>query len=343
MHGSGGPNTPVGITGSGSLAGVPISDHRGNTFIQVACEGSPFFVGRSDWATTGSPEADPPHAGLITMKVSATIYAPPPEDYPGYTGPGSGIPGTTPGGPPGGGTGPKKFLWDWRDLNTNPTHAADAPGVQAGEPTSIGEWEAKFFGWINRTKGTPANDFSPVMAGLVGQGMVVNPPRGQVPQQSWPFYGMTMMMSGGEPRGRIWLPANGADGLGYWTKEFQVIRDDPNQSASNESAPNRMNVVTSVQNRKTWNLSEANAANPDGRGAFVEEVVMAMHDTDARWGHLKKDPGQTQYRGHATDSVNFKNDDGTTAEVFQIVTGSTTSWTFISRSDTNRPRWYYPA
>jgi hypothetical protein len=46
------------VTGSGSLAGIPTTDHRGNALIQVACEGERLFLGSmGDWASTGSPEA----------------------------------------------------------------------------------------------------------------------------------------------------------------------------------------------------------------------------------------------------------------------------------------------
>jgi hypothetical protein len=71
------------VEGAGSLAGLPVSDYRGNARIPVACEGSRLFVPSpadpsSDWETTGSPDATPPHTGLVVVTATARIYAPDP-------------------------------------------------------------------------------------------------------------------------------------------------------------------------------------------------------------------------------------------------------------------------
>ena len=124
----------------------------------------------------------------------------------GIPGPGSGA--LPPPGPPGGGGGTGRFLWDWNDLEAdNPTHPQpDAPGNQPGAPTTMAQWEAYFFSIIHRSKDSPANDFNQVLMELVNQGAQQNPSPGQVPQESWAFYGISIMVSGGEARGRIWLP-----------------------------------------------------------------------------------------------------------------------------------------
>jgi len=217
------------VTGSGSLVGIPISDHYGNTVMQVACEGSSLFAeSMGDWASTGSPEATPPHTGLVNISATAYVYQP------------------------------------------------DPPDIQ----TSAG----------------PVDPSKP----------------------------------------KIGAPGGGVDsGTGL-----------------HESAPNMFEVVKQVRASRKWVLGKGDAYDStasDGRGEFTEQCANSMHDLDARWGHIKKNPGQLQYNKHSVDSVIFLNDDHVTAEIFSIVSTPTVKgdvtikWEFVSRNSNSRSLWYYPA
>jgi hypothetical protein len=65
--------------------------------------------------------------------------------------------------------------------------------------------------------------------------MGVNPKPGEIQPQDAPFYGITVMIdSGGNARGRIWLPTNTPvmhDGNAWYTREIQVIADGPTPGA----------------------------------------------------------------------------------------------------------------
>ena len=65
---------------------------------------------------------------------------------------------------------------------------------------------AALFTTIGRAIDTPANDWQEVIGALVTAGAKTNPAPGEVPSASWPYFGIAIMVSGGAPRGRIWLP-----------------------------------------------------------------------------------------------------------------------------------------
>lgn len=120
-----------------------------------------------------------------------------------------------------------------------------------------------------------------------------------------------------------------------------------------ETAPNMTHILNQVYaqnapNGQAWDLREHNSQAANGRGMFTEVAVRAMHDVDARFGHVRKDPGQNQYNGHSVDAVNFKNDDGVTAEIIDIVAGTESAgsenimWGWDDRSADNLDRWKYP-
>jgi hypothetical protein len=323
------------VEGAGSLAGLPVSDYRGNARIPVACEGSRLFVPSpadpsSDWETTGSPDATPPHTGLVVVTASARIYAPDPADIPV-----SGASGEVRGGPgePGfGGDQTKHYLWTWYD------QVAGAPPPQSpnpGGPQSMQAWYDYFWSITGQEIDTPADDFNDVLMGLVNQGCHTNPAQGEKPQADWPFNGLMIMVSGGEARGRIWLPTattNAASG-GWYTHEMQVIKDDPSGGAANETSPNMFYIVQEVKNSRVWQLND-----PQQAKFFVEQCVTKMHDVNALFGHLKEDAG-----GHSAHSLLYKADT-TTAEQIQIISDSGAAvWTWIKRSKDLYAKWYYPA
>ena len=67
------------------------------------------------------------------------------------------------------------------------------------------------------------------------------------------------------------------------------------------SVPNDFPVVVGVFAAGDYDLHTH-----DGQAAFVDAVVRALHTNNAKWGHLKKKPGQTNIHGHAEDAALFK-------------------------------------
>lgn len=85
-----------------------------------------------------------------------------------------------------------------------------------------------FFQDILRVDGDPANDWQAVLESLPAKGYGTNPKPGEVQPVDAPKHGITIMLdSGGNARGRIWLPTDTPDALGYFTYEVQVIADGP--------------------------------------------------------------------------------------------------------------------
>jgi hypothetical protein len=109
-------------------------------------------------------------------------------------------------------------------------------------------------------------------------------------------------------------------------------------------APDMLTTLQAVYDAGTWDLSEANEDAADGRGAFVEVAVEALHALDPNWGHVRKDGAQNQYNGHAVDAINWKRPDGLTSEIYDVVGGSgDLVWNFIDASAANLALWYFPA
>jgi hypothetical protein len=87
---------------------------------------------------------------------------------------------------------------------------------------------------IGRNEGDPANDWVRVLKDLQRRGMHLNPKPGERADASWPFHGLSLMVSdngNGDPRGRLWLPTSLAttdhQGNQWFTREVQVIADNP--------------------------------------------------------------------------------------------------------------------
>lgn len=97
------------VLGAGQLVGLPITNHWGETTIQVKCESNALYGYDSPLAASEvDPSGETLPEGVVTVRASAHIYSPDPADIPlsGVPGaPGGGtIGGPTPG-PPGGGGG----------------------------------------------------------------------------------------------------------------------------------------------------------------------------------------------------------------------------------------------
>jgi hypothetical protein len=85
------------ISGAGRQVGIPISDHYGNTLIQVACGESGTS---SEGESMGSPEESTSGSNRVTVEATIVVYAPDPADIPV-----SGVKGVAPGTDPSGGGG----------------------------------------------------------------------------------------------------------------------------------------------------------------------------------------------------------------------------------------------
>lgn len=116
----------------------------------------------------------------------------------------------------------------------------------------------------------------------------------------------------------------------------------PNPIDPGATAPNMLSTIQSVYDSQTWRLAEIYEDEPDGRGAFTGACVTAMHAISDSWGHIRKNPGQNQYQGHAVDAINWKRPDNLTAEIYDIVSGSgSIGWGFVDGSPANLSLWYY--
>lgn len=69
------------------------------------------------------------------------------------------------------------------------------------------------------------------------------------------------------------------------------------------SVPNHEAVIHQVYTSGSWSFTTI-----EGYGLFTEACVSALHGVDARWGHLRKNPGQTQYNGHAANAALYLSD-----------------------------------
>lgn len=85
-EGVGGHVVKATVGGSGSLIGIPVTDHHGVAIMQVACEGNEFYRPNPpefDYEGTGSPEGIyGPNAGMIDVVCSVDVWQPEQEILP---------------------------------------------------------------------------------------------------------------------------------------------------------------------------------------------------------------------------------------------------------------------
>ena len=110
-----------------------------------------------------------------------------------------------------------------------------------------------------------------------------------------------------------------------------------------ETAPNMKYVLDQVYKSRTWRLSEAAANEQDGRGAFVDMAVQYIHDINAKFGYERAGGPKVGYKNHTTNTLVYKNPDGTTGEKFKIVLDGAggPTWEFLSRDSAGLEKWYY--
>jgi hypothetical protein len=60
----------------------------------------------------------------------------------------------------------------------------------------------------------------------------------------------------------------------------------------------------------------------EGQGAFVDATVAVLHTVDKRWGHLKKNTGQTHVHGHAEDAALYLSDTPGQSQAVDFIGGA---------------------
>ncbi len=76
------------------------------------------------------------------------------------------------------------------------------------------------------------------------------------------------------------------------------------------SVPNDSHIVYDLYETGNYDLHTE-----EGQGRFVDDAVTALHAHDMRWGHLKKNPGQSNIHGHAEDATLYLADTGLSSAV----------------------------
>ncbi len=108
------------------------------------------------------------------------------------------------------------------------------------------------------------------------------------------------------------------------------------------AVPNHLHIIQGVYAAGSYNL-----ATHDGCGQFIEASCLALHAADARWGHLKKNPGQTQYNGHSHDGCLYLSDTpGQSVHVDMIASAEAPNASVYWNPDVPRyskSDWYAPS
>lgn len=106
---------------------------------------------------------------------------------------------------------------------------------------------------------------------------------------------------------------------------------------------NPLDIINYVYNSTHPNLSTAS-----GCGMFTEDVCTELHNgMHPAWGHIKKNPGQNQFNGHAVDAVMLLVPSGGTAPgIYDIIQSSAAPDARPVFNYVEPPVndiWYYPA
>jgi hypothetical protein len=173
-------------------------------------------------------------------------------------------------------------------------------------PQTEQEFRDYFYTLIGRAFGAPASNWEEVMEGVYEwQGAWMKIPPGVGPgikaDASWPFYGLTQQYSGG-PKGRVFLPSNTPDDLGYYTRCMQYLDDAAAVKAGKAGKLTKAQLDALLKKKTTqqnsgalvwaWYLAgPANAYSPvlpadgvppntggGGGGGLTEAQVQAMID-----------------------------------------------------------------
>jgi hypothetical protein len=93
-----------------------------------------------------------------------------------------------------------------------------------------------------------------------------------------------------------------------------------------------------------YEVGDYDLATHDGCGQFTEDCCVQLHVQHSDlWGHIRKNPGQNQYNGHAVDALYLLAGEG--AGVYDIIHDSVSpnaSPTFNWKDPGDPNLWYYP-
>jgi len=121
--------------------------------------------------------------------------------------------------------------------------------------------------------------------------------------------------------------------------ELAPVTPGPTPPA-NVSGSTPLEVINSV-----WATGDYQLLTKEGCGRFTEACDTAVHDLiENTCGHLRKDPGQNQFNGHAVDAIHFIA--GQYVGIWDIITSSESSDAkpaFNYAGPAEPPKWYYPA
>lgn len=96
---------------------------------------------------------------------------------------------------------------------------------------------------------------------------------------------------------------------------------------------------------QVYNQTHPDLSTHEGCGKFTEDCATALHNNSSQWwGHIKKNPGQNQYNGHAVDAIMLAS--GVGAGIWDIVHDSVSPSAtpqYIYKGPPDLNLWYYPA
>jgi hypothetical protein len=96
-----------------------------------------------------------------------------------------------------------------------------------------------------------------------------------------------------------------------------------------------------------FDTTHPNLATEPGCGKFTEDCCKALHEQmHPLWGHIRKEPGQMQWNGHAIDAINLLVNSGQTIsgiyDIIQSSLGPDARPAFNRVDDADNSKWYYP-
>jgi hypothetical protein len=117
---------------------------------------------------------------------------------------------------------------------------------------------------------------------------------------------------------------------------------DPGTEQPNPNA-NPLDILNHVLNSGSFNLATAS-----GCGLFMEAGCKELHEKmHPAWGHIKKNPGQNQFNGHAVDAIMLLVPSGGTApgiyDCIQDSASPNAKLVFNYAGPVDNALWYYPA
>jgi hypothetical protein len=124
----------------------------------------------------------------------------------------------------------------------------------------------------------------------------------------------------------FWLTRAELAALPLVTSSPVIVPPDPVAPPDPEPTPmprelssEVLDAVMAIDERYPHLLRENTSA---ACGEFTERVVLELSAADPKFGHVGKQPGQTQYRGHAVDAVMYDLGDRSRNLVWDIIGGA---------------------